>query len=297
MQTLSSEYLLNIKAMNTKIIYSFLFTLIIVSCEDAIDVTLPETEKKIAIDAFIETDHKTEVVITETVAFDSPTDPGLLHGAEIIISDNSTPPKSAQLYEVEGKGYYTTNENYLGEIGKVYTLNIKYNGKTYTATDSLKRTGEMDSIFVKKNESYEKYYSVFVSGQELTGAGDNYRWVVYYNGKPLLHPYFIFAKSDQYIESKYIDRSQVLDGSFANETMGISIKDNDKIQVKLMSLSQTCLEHYWALETIGQQGPFAAPAANLPTNFDNGAIGLFRASATAWTEEVTAPYDPSIKLE
>ncbi len=281
--------------MSKSIIYLFLLSFVVLSCEDVVEVDLKEAEKRITIDAFIETDHKPEVIISQTMAYNDQTRPELLKGAKITIFDNSTPPKSTQLHETEGKGYYTTTEDYFGEVGKVYTLNVEYKGITYSATDSLKRNSSVDTVFVKKNEDYEEFYSIFISADEPEGFGDCYRWVVYHNGKPLLHPFFMIATDDRFVDNNYVSRSQILNGVFADQAMGVSIADDDKIQVKQMSISQACLDYYLRLSTIGQQGLFSPPPANVPTNFSNGALGFFRASAVSWSDEVVAPYDISPK--
>lgn len=274
-----------------KTIFIFMLTFALFSCEDVVEVDLREADQRIVIEAQIETESRPLAIISSTLAYNNQARTAVIEGVEVWITDDEQPPNKVQLTEVNQKGYYTTTNDYFGKVGRVYTLEVMHDGEKYSATDSLKRLPEVENLEVVKNNETDEYYSVFVYAEEPAGMGDNYRWIVYYNGVPLLHPNFMAVTSDQLVDGNYIEKAQILNGQFAGFAMDTEIVDETKIQIKQLSISQDCLEYYMQLqESTSGQGMFSPPPANVPTNFSNGALGFFRASAVAWSAEVTAPY-------
>lgn len=61
-------------------------------------------------------------------------------GAQIEVTDGQN---TYQYYETDEPGEYKSNDKFAGEVGKVYTLKIEYEGKTYFASDSMVATEEI----------------------------------------------------------------------------------------------------------------------------------------------------------
>lgn len=264
------------------------FALTLGACEDVIEVELQNEASRIAIEAFIEDLSSPQVVVSRTKAYNDQTRTERVTNAVVRIQDNSVPPRSALL--VAQDGAYTTATPFLGEVGKVYTLSVEVDGRTYTASDSLKRNSPLDSIKVTRNFDTDKHYSVFIFAPEQAGMGDNYRWVVYLDDQPLLHPSFLAMAQDVLVDGSYIDRAQILNGQFAAFVMGTKIVDGSRVRVRQMSISQAYYRYLVQLQQVSQgQGLFSPPPANVPTNFDNGAVGFFRASSVAESADVVAP--------
>jgi len=129
-----------------KILFLTLLITSLVSCEDVIDVKLNNTEPRIVIDAKLYDQFQpARVILTKTSDFFDTLTFNTVSGAEVTISDNEG--NTVSIPESDSAGMYT--ENFFGEIGKTYTLTIKTEGQTYTASAEMKPPLLIDSLSAK----------------------------------------------------------------------------------------------------------------------------------------------------
>ena len=129
-----------------KILFLTLPVTSLFSCEDVIDVKLNNTEPRIVIDAKLYDQFQpARVIITKTSDFFDTLTFNTVSGAEVKISDNEG--NTVLIPESDSAGVYT--ENFFGEIGKIYTLTIKADGQSYTASAEMKPPLVIDSLSAK----------------------------------------------------------------------------------------------------------------------------------------------------
>jgi hypothetical protein len=133
--------------MKNQYIILFLISLICFSCEDVIDVDVPESEPRLVIDASINwfkgtTGEEQEIKLTLTAPFfDNGVPPA--NNAQVFITDESN--TIYDFVEETDTGVYR-NSNFNPVLNTNYTLTIVYKNETYTATDTLLPVAELEYV-------------------------------------------------------------------------------------------------------------------------------------------------------
>ena len=143
--------------MKYYILFLSTFLILFSSCEDVIDVTLPESESQIVVDAWLTNLEGRQVIKLTTTQpyFDNTLAEGI-DNAIINISNNNGTNFS---FTSEGNGVYThalTAEQTFGEVGDEFTLDINVNNQNLTSTTLLNDVPAIDSLSqeFKENEPF-----------------------------------------------------------------------------------------------------------------------------------------------
>lgn len=285
------------------------------SCEDVIQLDVPETEKYLVVEGTI-TDQAGEQIIklSESQALLSSDVPKAITSAVVKVTDNTG--KVYEFKDTQNQGIYkwtpsSTNE-IMGKIGNTYTLQITSAGETFKAVSELKRVPKIDSIVYKYEDSpspnqtgddkpKEGYEANFYAN-DLVGVGDCYRIKVYKNGK-------LFSGADNIVIAydAIANKSNVGDGLMFILPLRRSITpelylENDKVKVELTSITESHFDFWTQLRTeLNNTGLFATPAARIPCNVVNTnpnstkkASGWFGTSAVT-SFEVTIDKNKAVK--
>ena len=266
------------------------FTLLLLNaCEDVVQVKLSNEDVNMyAVEAKITTENNPFVRLyrTQVVSSDKPYTG--ISNAEVTISDNSKPPKNIQLIESsETPGLYIPNENedFKGETGKEYTVNISTNGTMLTATDMLSRVEPIDSIQVHSSlRGDNRFLGIFTYGNETPGLGNYYKWNIFINNKLLKDAQYLVIASDELVEGNYVEGFEIFtDFHDPSKPEDRLIQLGDTIQVKQTSISAFAYNYYYQMLNQSQSGGlFSVPPANIKSNFSasdgSTVVGLFTAS-------------------
>ncbi len=120
-------------------IFALFILIIATSCEDVIDVKVPNSEPRLVVEAFLDWqkgtsgNNQTIKLSTSTPYFDTNTNNNVV-GATVKVTNNNT--NDEYVFVDQNDGTYTIT-NFLPIINNSYTLEIVYNGETYTANESL----------------------------------------------------------------------------------------------------------------------------------------------------------------
>ena len=130
-----------------KIIYIILLCVFTFSCEDVIDLELPNDEPRLVIDASINwfkgtTGNEQTIKLTLSAPFyDGEVPPA--NNAQITITDTNN--NTFNFIEDGTTGRYQNNM-FIPEINGSYTLTVIYNNETYTATETLRSVSELEYV-------------------------------------------------------------------------------------------------------------------------------------------------------
>jgi len=277
-------------------------------CTDPIKINLKAGAAQLAVDGTItdQTNIRTVALpdtirLTNTNGFlDGPSP--IIANATVIVTDNAGNVDTLQ-YAEDGK-YITHINKITGVIGRTYTLTILANGEEYQASDILKRVTMIDSLVTdyRSESNYGRAPGYFVNlyANDLKGIGDFYRFEVYKNNQLYNRPTDLSVCADAGggvntpIDSvRFIEpvRESLNPPTGVNDPGGggdeAPYVPGDLVTAEILSISEATYNFYTALETqITNDGLFASPAANVPTNIintnpksTNTAVGWFSASA------------------
>ncbi len=265
------------------ILWILLFYLIPLGCEEVVQVELDQDSGQIFIDATIEKGKPPKVIIGTTSPYYYHSPPQRISDAEVALTELNENIQY-QLKECEIKGEYTHPE-IKGKVNCIYQLEIKYRGKIYTAMDSLYPVPPIEKIKIDFADRLDKNRSIIINFQDPPTLGNYYRWVSIFDDYRLLPAKHITISDDRLFNGALVKDFNVYNGRFLERC-----RPGAKVQLLQVSLSQTAYKFYRQLQTTGEPANlFSAPPANLPTNFDNGALGFFRAIDVFYSAEIIIP--------
>ena len=190
-------------------------TVFFTSCEDVIDVNLSEENLNlIGVEASITTIDEPTVFLYKTLKVDQDVSYPGISGAVVSISDNATPANQIILIEDSSKpGRYQVpnDKNYVGVVGREYTLNIQAQGVNLTAKDKLAKVEPIDSIQVVPSPRGEKrFLGIFTYGKEPKGLGNYYKWDIYVNDTLVHNADRLAIASDEFVDGRFLSKIEWL---------------------------------------------------------------------------------------
>lgn len=303
--------------MNEKIKY-IIGLLILISvfsaCLKEVEIDIPGYEEKVVFDGRIETGLPPFLLISKTNDIYAPTDLNSIlasfqSGAYVqmivdgdtvlldeICSDNLPPGTEepfAAFFGVDVADlallniclYSTFNNDFFGEVGKTYQLNILFEGENFSATTSIVQPVYLDSVYWKEDPSTPNNGFCWARLSDPAGVFNAYFWEsrrIHLNdeGEPTdsqFVPTFSPVTDDTFFDGLSFEFGYENPHNFVPETPSEErgfYQLGDTAVIKFSSLDQNSYDFlekkYIQLQSGGS--PFASPI-NIPSQFNNGALG------------------------
>jgi hypothetical protein len=277
------------------IVFAFLISLL--SCEKEVHISLGSTAPQVVVDGAIETGIPPYVILTSTIGFFSNVNlatlqGSFLHGANIQVSCGASKTITLKEYSIDtgnnNKYYiYTIDTSnlaniMLGQVDSFYTLNIVYNGQTFTSVTKIPNVKGVDTMYFqtptfKDSETPDSALQLFVNYTDPDTPGNYVRYFTELNSQPF-YPSQIF--SDEAVNGKDVKSI----GLFAGfpPTVGANgdslsyFYPGDTVTLKWSEIDKNVYTFWnsagYAASAAGN--PFASPI-NITSNISNGALGVW----------------------
>ena len=290
--------------------------LLLNGCTKEVTIDIPGYEEKLVIDGQIETDQPPFVMLSKSKEVYAPTDldaflNGFITGAVVTVSDGTTtvqldelcsdnlPPGSeeiaaamfgisvADLANYNICAYTSFNTAIWGQVGKTYTLNVTFEGQTYTAETSIVQPTTFDNLYWKPEPDTPNHGFSWVTLSDPANQFDGYRWeikrintnpdgtTVDAGYTPTFNPVF----NDEFFDGLTFDfayENPHAIGPSVPEDFRFLYPEGDSVVIKLSKMDRNVYEFlekkYTQLATAGN--PFATPT-NIPNNIEGGALGVW----------------------
>lgn len=259
------------------------------SCEDIIEVDVEQGESQLVVDAWINNLPETQVIKLRrtTPYFDAQFSPGVT-GATVVVADSDSTLFFFEDDDNDGDYTWTpTAGQTLGLQGKEFALFIELDGDEYLSISRANRTMPIDSIAYEFREQMigqpEGIYAQ-VYARDSIGAGDVYWIRTFKNGQYLNKPQEMNLVYDATFGPGDIDTSLSLiipplrlgvnrlpdfeDDAVDNiDVPPYAIGDSIRVEIHSLTL-EGFFYLFQAREQMinGDNGIFAVPVTNLPTN-------------------------------
>lgn len=267
------------------LIVLFLFSLLgMWSCQDKIDIDLPEGETFLVVEGWITNEPGPQIVkLSYTAAYFSDKPLPTVTGAHVTIEDdegNLTP----LVENTPGIYHYPDS----GIIGRAYRLNISIPGGDVYRSDFelLREPVLIDSIAWQVSdktpnpefdENPDDIYDVVIFTQEPPSPGDYYQWRSILNGVEQRAPSDIFTSDDALVNGSIIPFFNVTEELYSA---------SDTVTIIQEHISQAAYEFLTQVQaqTAFVGSPFDTPPAPIAgnvhnlTNLDRDALGFFGAA-------------------
>lgn len=252
-------------------LYAILVTLLN-SCDKTYDWTWDRTAQPVVvIDAIITDEMKVQTVNVYYSTSALNESPLAISNAEVIVSNTD----SVYLFTEDPliKGRYLSVKPFASRSGTTYTLQVSFNGNTYTATDVMTPARDFEPLRLSSNNEGLDYISWVADSYE---AGNSAMYEVIVKWATADSAGFEKARI-LYYTLPSLDVSEVL----APETEKVYFPANAEITERYYTVSEKYSAFLRALlaETTWQGGLFNSEVANLPTNMSNNARGFFAVCA------------------
>ena len=271
-----------------KYIFFALTCFLIHSCEDVITVDLEDGDQQLVIDGWIDNQvDKPQVIrlVRTSPYFDSSASPEVT-GATVEVTDNTG---TVYTFVDNNNGDYIWTPpagGSFGQVGNSYNLSISTDGKNYTASSTMNRIMEIDSIVSEfREESLGEPEGIYASlfARDFPGVGDAYWIKTYKNGAYLNKPGELnIAYDASFTAGGGIDGVVFIvpireginrfpdTADDATDTFDFPpYTTGDSILVEVHSINEDAFFFLYASRiqmTLGDASIFAEPPTNVPTN-------------------------------
>ncbi len=236
----------------------FMLVIILISCTKVIQVDLNSVDPKYVINAAViegQSDHF--VTITRSLNFDQATAFPTVNNAVVTITDNVG---NTAIFQSVGDGRYQVS-NYLGVVGRNYTITVQVDGETFTASCSMPTTVLIDSLF-QQNLFFgtDTAYNVVPSHYDPANESNYYHFIVDINNKP---SNLTLLSTDQYTN-----------GNLDLQPLFLPVEPGDVVRVEMLSITKPVWTY---LNQLALNSSLQTTPANPISNFSGGCLGYFSA--------------------
>jgi len=254
-----------------KNILLLLVVLLTASCQKVVDINPKTGDEKVIIQGYLYKDSTAKVVVTKSTAYLTSSKPAPIANAVVTLTNNQG--ASEVLTWNATKQWYESTM--VGVLNDYYRLQVTLEGKTYKSLSILPDLEKADTITVVKkdatsfqDESYQmKLYATVSTDVKLYYLFKGYSGNTFLNGPNDIY----YANNDN------------LAGNIDGLELGYECDPKDTTaRLNMYSLTKEAYDFYNAasIQLNNDGGFFSTPPANVPSMFDNGAIGLFQCSTT-----------------
>lgn len=238
---------------------------------------------EIAVDGFISTEkNPCQLTLSQPVSISDSVHYIPVTNAIVTLTDGS----NVYYFElIDSSGIYASFDSIAGSVGYTYTLEIRYNGKSYTASDAMPAADDGFNFPVNEIFSYpEENRTEFFVLEHNFGYDKPLVWNFvegYYdeNGVFQLPFHNIYDLYNMRIYSHVGSIPQGLFPTGFDMTGGSGIS-SDSLELIKMSISDLYYQYLLSVfdETDWKAGIFSTIAGNVATNISQGGIGYFYAA-------------------
>lgn len=208
-------------------------------------------------------------------------------GFEPFVADLFGVPAN-QLSEVRICAYTTFNTNIFGEVGKTYSLTVEHDGQSFTSETTLVDPVPFDSVYWKPEDKEEQYGFSWVTLSDPANLYNAYFWEVKRinldstgnERDGLFTNTFNPVFDDEFFSGTTFDFAYENPMSFDDVDIPDAARGyyalGDTVVIKFSSLDRDVYEYYEKkyIQINNGGSPFAVPA-NIPTNIEGGALGVW----------------------
>ncbi|WP_417611945.1 DUF4249 domain-containing protein [Owenweeksia hongkongensis] len=267
---------------NLSILLISAFVILLSSCTKVVDLKLNEPESKVAVDGLISNRAgESFIKLAYTKGYLSSDEPETIIDAQVSVRDNRG---NLILFTASGNdGLYLPPTDFVGEVGKTYTLAVQYEGGSLSAESTMNDTVSGNNVNVIKADITDPYfeagYHLLATIKKYKDEDSFYKGEIFINGvKQMTTASDIVAFDDRMFEAGEELEARLY---YWAETSEDDEKPQmgDVVTLQLISISEETYEYLSALsETPMQGGLFGKTPANVPTNIKGG-LGWFQASS------------------
>lgn len=255
--------------------------LVLASCQKVIDIEVNSSTSQLVIEGNITNIRGTQyVTVSRSVAYTEPNNFPAVTGADVRVTDNLG--NSYKFSEMQ-RGNYAFG-SLRGQSGRTYTLTVKVDDQTYTATSTMPAPVMVDSLSLSKvtfGSSERKL--IAVNYTDPKGIANQFRYVLRINGKATNR---IYVEDDRLTDGNVIKEDLY---PYDDNDDTEDLKKGDLASVEIQCIDKNIFNYWYTLRSQRRGGPNGGTTpGNPPSNLSNNALGYFSAH-TYQTLDIVLP--------
>ncbi len=241
--------------------FSILFglPLLLLACEEKMDLDLNKAAARIVIDAQLSDASSVQRIrISRSVGFDDPVNTSGIKDATVLVKDNENRSYS---FQYEKDGYYT-HPNFKPTAGRKYTLLANVQKQQYTSNTQMPAYVAVDSTQLsEKNIAGKTYFFVALTFKDPAKIPNYYLYSLSINGGAFR---FASAQSDQFNDGLKV--------THYISDLETDLSPGDNVTVRRYCVDEKTYRYWHEYQNNNLSN--AAPS-NPKSNISNNALGYF----------------------
>ena len=250
-----------------------LLTAFFISCEKVIDINLNEAEPRLVVEGGIIL-NSGPYAVRLTTSGDFFTGEGIGYVSDAKVQITGSDGQSEELTNT-GSGIYLS-KNIVAKPHIGYTVNINYNNKQYTASDTLPEQINIIKLDYSisdlvnggpngDKEEYDNRYDIFCSFKDSAETKNYYMLQIKVNGEDIEGRRKYNLLSDEHVNGQTVNYP----------FFGIGANYNDTISIVLSAVGKATYDYFRTLNDAVSQGGMGSTPYNPISNVSNNALGYF----------------------
>jgi len=263
-------------------IIALLLIVFTTSCSDVIDVDVQSSQTRLVIQASLDwekgsTGNEQLITLSTSTEFFDTTSSTTISGASVIVSNDSSGMEF--IFTDQNNGAYSTTE-FIPVLNESYTLEIIYNGETYSAQETLKPVTDITRVYQERDNGFDD--EELEVNIEFTDPVDEQNFYLFrFHKQGELLPDFVVG-SDKFSNGNVFDFGYGIDEDDDTEKIEAFVP-GDIVTIEMNGVSEAYKNYMEILiSQVGGVGLFSATPVSVKgncinlTNPDNYANGYFR---------------------
>ena len=261
---------------------ALLFLCTLVSCTDVIDVDVQTDTIRLVVEASLDWEkgttgnEQTITLRTSTPFFDTQSTDVV--GAQVSVTNDVN--GEVYLFTDQADGTYTT-DTFNPQLDASYTLEIIYDGQTYTANDTMNQVADIIDVFQDTEDGFDdETIELHIVFNDFEAEGDNY-FFKYERPQDLLP--ILESGDDEFINGNEVDWWFEINDDDDEEGEIKPLAPGDVVTISMHSISRPYYNYIdIVIDQLGGVGIFESTPVAIKgncintTNPDNYAHGYFR---------------------
>lgn len=261
---------------------ALLFLCTLVSCTDVIDVDVQTDTIRLVVEASLDWEkgttgnEQTITLRTSTPFFDTQSTDVV--GAQVSVTNDVN--GEVYLFTDQADGTYTT-DTFNPQLDASYTLEIIYDGQTYTANDTMNQVADIIDVFQDTEDGFDdETIELHIVFNDFEAEGDNY-FFKYERPQDLLP--ILESGDDEFINGNEVDWWFEINEDDDEEGEIKPLAPGDVVTISMHSISRPYYNYIdIVIDQLGGVGLFESTPVAIKgncintTNPDNYAHGYFR---------------------
>ena len=261
---------------------ALLFLCTLVSCTDVIDVDVQTDTIRLVVEASLDWEkgttgnEQTITLRTSTPFFDTQSTDVV--GAQVSVTNDVN--GEVYLFTDQADGTYTT-DTFNPQLDASYTLEIIYDGQTYTANDTMNPVADIIDVFQDTEDGFDdETIELHIVFNDFEAEGDNY-FFKYERPQDLLP--ILESGDDEFINGNEVDWWFEINEDDDEEGEIKPLAPGDVVTINMHSISRSYYNYIdIVIDQLGGVGIFESTPVAIKgncintTNPDNYAHGYFR---------------------